>query len=100
MEFKFTARHFDAKPDLREAASEAASKLQRFYNNIVSTEVILSYEKIHSNDSVKIAEFIVHVNDHTLVAKEESNDYYKSLHDGAEKIVRQLNKLKTKLAVA
>jgi ribosomal subunit interface protein len=100
MEFKFTARHFDAKPDLREAAADAAAKLQRFYANIVSTEVILSYEKAHANDSIKVAEFIVHVQDHTLVAKEESGDYYKSLHDGAEKIVRQLTKLKTKMAVA
>lgn len=98
MEIKITARHFDAKPGLREAAMEAAKKLERFHSNIISTEIILSYEK--PQDSVKIAEFIVHVNDHTLVVKEHSNDFHKSIHDAADKIVRQLGKLKTKLAVA
>jgi ribosomal subunit interface protein len=98
MEIKITARHFDAKPALREAAEEAAKKLQRFHSNIISTEIILSFERMR--DSVKIAEFIVHVNEHTLVAKEESGDFYKSVHDGAEKMIRQLGKLKTKLAVA
>ncbi len=98
MEIKFTARHFDAKTDLREAALEAAKKLERFYANIVSTEIILSFEKMH--DSVKTAEFIVHVSDHTLVSKEHSDDFLKSIHDGAEKMVRQLTKLKTKLAAA
>jgi putative sigma-54 modulation protein len=94
MEIKVTARHFDAKPSLREEAISAAKKFERFYNNIISTEIILSFEKMH--DSVKTAEFVVHVHDHTLVAKETSEDFSKSIHDGAEKMVRQLTKLKTK----
>jgi putative sigma-54 modulation protein len=96
MEIKFTARHFDAKPSLREASMQAAKKLQRYYSNIISTEIILSFEKMR--DSVKTAEFIVRVQDHTLVVKEQSDDFHKSVHDGAEKMVRQLNKLKTKLS--
>ncbi|MCS6808373.1 MAG: ribosome-associated translation inhibitor RaiA [Bacteroidota bacterium] len=94
MEIKVTARHFDAKPSLKEEAIAAAKKFERFYNNIISTEVILSFER--TKDSAKTAEFIVHVHDHTLVAKESSEDFFKSLHDGAEKMIRQLNKLKTK----
>ncbi|TAE27869.1 MAG: ribosome-associated translation inhibitor RaiA [Candidatus Kapaibacterium sp.] len=94
MEIKVTARHFDAKPDLRDDAINAAKKFEKFYSHIISTEVILSFEKIH--DSIKTAEFIVHVHDHTLVAKESSDDFFKSLHDGSEKMVRQLTKLKTK----
>jgi putative sigma-54 modulation protein len=98
MEIKFTARHFDAKPSLREAALEAAKKLERFHNNIITAEIILSFEKMR--DSVKVAEFVVRVHDHTLVVKEASDDFYKSIHDGTEKMVRQLGKLKTKLAAA
>ncbi|MBD1207567.1 MAG: ribosome-associated translation inhibitor RaiA [Ignavibacteria bacterium] len=94
MEIKVTARHFDAKPALREEAITFAQKFEKFYSNIISTEVILSFERMH--DSVKIAEYIVHVQDHTLVAKESSEDFSKSLHEGAEKMIRQLNKLKTK----
>ena len=94
MEIKVTARHFDAKPVLREDAINAAKKFEKFYNHIISTEVILSFEKMH--DSIKTAEFVVHVHDHTLVAKESSEDFSKSLHEGAEKMIRQLNKLKTK----
>jgi ribosomal subunit interface protein len=94
MEIKVTARHFDAKPTLREEAISAARKLEHYYGNIVSTEVILSLERMH--DSIKVAEFVVHVHDHTLVAKESSDDFSKSLHDGAEKMIRQLGKLKTK----
>jgi putative sigma-54 modulation protein len=97
MEIKVTARHFDAKPALREDAINAAKKFEKFYSNIVSTEVILSFEKMH--DSIKVAEFVVHVQDHTLVAKESSDDFMKSIHDGSEKMVRQLTKLKTKQLV-
>jgi putative sigma-54 modulation protein len=94
MEITVTARHFDAKSTLREDAINAAKKLEHYYNNIISTEVILSFERMQ--DTIKVAEFVVHVQDHTLVAKESSDSFSKSLHNSAEKMIRQLGKLKTK----
>lgn len=94
MEIKVTARHFKAREEVRENAIALAEGFEKYYEGIISTEIILSFEK--TSEHIKIAEFILHVNDHTIVAKESSEDFEKSLHIAAEKVVRQLQKLKTK----
>lgn len=94
MEIKFTARHFKATPELQQEAIDNARNFEKFYDNIIDVEIVLSPEA--GRENLKAAEFIVYVQDHTVIAKETTDDYYKSLHAAAEKVVRQLRKLKTK----
>jgi putative sigma-54 modulation protein len=95
MNVKFTARHFRAHPDIREHAIECTRKLDRFYDGIVTADVILSYER--ATKSVKTAEINLHVHGAVLSAKERSDDFIKSLDATAEKLAMQLAKYKTKL---
>lgn len=94
METKFTARHFKASPELQQEAIDNARNFEKFYDGIISVDIVLVEES--SRENLKSAEYIVHVQDHTIVAKETAEDYYKSIHAAAEKVVRQLRKLKTK----
>ena len=94
MEIKFTARHFKAAPELQQEAIDSGRNFEKFYEGIISVEVILAEES--SRENLKSVEYIVYVQDHTIVAKEATDDYFKSINAAAEKVVRQLRKLKTR----
>ncbi len=95
MRTKFTARHFRAHSSLKDYALETLGKLEKFYDGIISAEVILSYEK--PRDSVKVAEINLAVHSKTLNAVERSDDFVKSIDQAMDKLERQLVKYKTKL---
>jgi putative sigma-54 modulation protein len=95
MNVKFTARRFHAHPDIREHAMDCVKKLDRFYDGIVTADVILSYERV--TKSVKMAEINLHVHGAVLSAKGKSDDFIKSLDAVSEKLTMQLSKYKTKL---
>ncbi|MGE5479210.1 MAG: HPF/RaiA family ribosome-associated protein [Chloroflexota bacterium] len=91
MQTKVTFRHFKSQhPELHVLAVDAADNFQHFHDNIIATNV----EFI--NDEYKIVEFTVHLNGGTLVSKDSSDDFHKSLNAASDKMVRQLNKWKTK----
>jgi putative sigma-54 modulation protein len=95
MNVKFTARRFRAHPDIKEHAMETVKKLDRYYDGIVSADVILSFERV--TKSVKTAEINLHVHGTVLTAKEKSEDFIKSIDATGEKLASQLAKYKTKL---
>jgi ribosomal subunit interface protein len=95
MHVKFTARRFRAHPDVKEHAIESAKKLVKFYDGIVTADIILSYER--ASNSVKTAEINLHVYGTILSAKEKSDDYHKSIDAAVEKLGTQLSKYKTRL---
>lgn len=75
---------------MQQDAIEEANKFQKFYDDIISTDV----EFI--NEAEKIVEFKVNIKGDTLVVREGSDDFHKSLSEGADKMVRRLRKAKTK----
>ena|SRR5436309_574194 len=95
MHIKLTARRFRARPDIREHAVDQVKKLHRFFDGIVSGDVILSFEGAEKN--IKVAEINLHVHRTILTAKEKSGDFRKSVDLAAEKLGIQLGKYKTKL---
>jgi putative sigma-54 modulation protein len=95
MNVKFTARRFRAHPDIKEHALDTVKKLDRYYDGIVSADVILSFERV--TKSVKTAEINLHVHGSVLTAKEKSEDFIKSIDATGEKLAAQLTKYKTKL---
>jgi putative sigma-54 modulation protein len=95
MNIKFTARHFKAHDSLKEHASSQIENLTKYYNGIISSEVILSFEKVR--DSVKIAEITLNVNGKTLKAAGKSEEFTKSIDLAVTKIETQLKKFKDKL---
>jgi putative sigma-54 modulation protein len=95
MHIKFTARRFRARPELKEHAIAQVKKLDRFFDGIFNTNVILSFEGAEKN--IKIAEINLHVHGSVLTAKEKSDDFRKSIDFAVEKLNMQLEKYKTKL---
>jgi len=94
MNISITARKFKAHETLKDFISGEVSKIDRFYDNILDVDVILSYQA--NKDTTKTAEIIVKVPGQVLTASEVSDDYKKSTVLAVEKIQRQLEKLKTK----
>lgn len=94
MNVQVTARRFKAHDSLREYAQSEVSKLERYYDNIIGGDVILSFEK--PRDSVKTAEISLSVFGKKMLAKESSDDFIKSIGLAIEKLERQLKRYKTK----
>jgi putative sigma-54 modulation protein len=90
MRTKVTFRHFKSQAELHDAALEAAERFEKFYSGITSTDIIFK------NEANKVVEFTVRVNGNTLIAKESSDEFNKSLNEAADKMIRQLRKWKTK----
>lgn len=95
MHVKFTARRFRAHPDVKAHAIDCVKKLDKFYDGIVTADIILSYER--ASNSVKSAEINLHVYGSILSAREKSDDYHKSIESAVEKLGTQLAKYKSKL---
>jgi len=95
MDVHFTARRFKAHRDIRDYAMDAIKKLDKYYDGIVRSDIILSFER--STNSVKTAEIVLRVDRTTLSARERSEDFIKSMDLALGKLERQLDKYKTKL---
>jgi len=95
MQVKFTARHFKPQDSLREYAHDAVSKLERYYDGIVRSEIIVNQE--HAGDSLKVAEVHLTVYGTLLKAIGKHPEYAKAVDAAIEKLERQLVKYKSKL---
>ncbi|HYF04410.1 MAG TPA: ribosome-associated translation inhibitor RaiA [Patescibacteria group bacterium] len=92
MQVKVTARHFEPRPSLHDAAVAAAESFDKFVDGIISVDVIMSLE----TETSKMVEFIMHVHGHTLVGRAETDDFFKSIAEASDNIERQIRKMKTK----
>jgi putative sigma-54 modulation protein len=95
MTFTLTARHFKAHDSLKEFAEAELEKVKKYFDGIIKTEVILSYDK--PANSIKNAEIIVHAKNHTFTATESSDDFPKSIELAMLKIQTQVKKFKDKI---
>ncbi|MCH9024334.1 MAG: HNH endonuclease [candidate division Zixibacteria bacterium] len=68
-----TARHFDLSDEMRAKAEDEMEGLKRYFDNIISAELILATEK-----HIKKAELKVRVYNQTLAAKADTDDFYSS----------------------
>ena len=94
MNITITARKFKAHDTLKEHIESEIKSLNKFNDDIINADVVLSYQNNH--DSIKIVEIILQVPGQTLAAREESDDFEKSVNSAIEKLSRQLVKLKSK----
>ncbi len=95
MNVTFTARHFRPHADVRQHALSEVRKLGKFYDGIVTANVILSFER--TTNSLKKAEINLHVYGTILSARDKSDDFVKSIDNAVAKLVLQLAKYKSKL---
>ena len=93
MKIKISERHTDASESLRAYVVDKTNALERFFDRIVSVDVVLLVEKER-----QIADFHAHLtNRKTITAREESTDMYASVDKAVDRLRRQLVKFKDQL---
>jgi putative sigma-54 modulation protein len=94
MNISITARRFKAHETLKDFIRDEVSSLNKFTEDILNAEVILSYQ--NAKDSIKTAEINLNIPGHTIIAREDSDDFKKSVSAATEKVTRQLRKIKSR----
>ena len=93
MKIKIAGRHTDASPALRDYIIDRTEALERFFDRIVSVDVVLSAEKER-----QIADFHAHLTNRKQInAREESTDMYASIDKAIDRLKRQIVKFKDQL---
>jgi len=92
MQIRTTARHFDLTDDLKDFVEKHISKLQKFFDHIIDSHLILEMEK-----SRMTAELKLKVYGTVLTSKHKSFDMYDSVEKVIDKMQRQLKTYKGKL---
>lgn len=92
MQKTITARHFDLTDEMRERAESEMDSLTRYFENIISAELVLDMERhLHK------AELRVKVYNHNITGSGETDDMYNSISVSVDKVKTQLKKYKGKL---
>ena len=94
MNIRITSRKFKAKDSLKDFIKQEIKSLERFNDQIMSCNVILSFT--HIKDSIKTAELIVKVPGNIITVSVSSAEFEKSITIAVDKLVKQLVKIKTK----
>ncbi|MDD5360669.1 MAG: ribosome-associated translation inhibitor RaiA [Ignavibacteria bacterium] len=95
MKINITARHFKAKVSTQNYITEKINELDKYNENIIHADVILSFDKPPAD--TKHCEIIIKLKDKTLTAKESAGDFEKAIDFALTKIDSQIYKLKDKL---
>lgn len=92
MQKTITARHFDLTDEMRERAESEMDSLTRYFENIISAELVLDMER-----HLQKAELRVKVYNNSITGTGETDDMYNSISVSVDKVKIQLKKYKGKL---
>ena len=94
MEIKFSGRHIDVTPPIKEYASEKVMKLPRFFDRIQQMSVVV--DKVDQN--MHAVEIIVEAErTDPFLASESGPDLYGCIDEAVRKLERQLSDHKDRL---
>jgi len=91
MNLSITARGYKAPERLKQYISEKIDRKKRMYEGVIDTELVLSYEKL-----TQVAELKVKIFNKILVAREKSDDIFKSIDLALNNIDRKIKRHKEK----
>ena len=94
MNIQITARKFKAHDTLKEYIKDELSSLEKFNDDIISADVILSYQ--NNSNSIKKVEVVLNIPGQTLNAADQTEDYKTAVNSVTEKLRRQLETIKSK----
>ncbi len=92
MQIHFTGHNMEITPALRKIAEEKLTKLERYFDKIISMEVTFSIEKLD-----QIAEATIKVAKGKLHAHAKADDMYTAIDTLVERLETQLIKHKEKI---
>ena len=92
MQINITGHHVEVTPALRAYATEKMQRLSRHFDHVISINVIMKVEKLQH-----MAEATVNAGGRTLFANDSSPDMYAAIDGLADKMDRQVRRLKGRL---
>ena len=92
MQINIKGHHIELTEAMQDYVHQKFHKLERFFEHINNTHVILRVEKIRHT-----AEAILHVNQGEIHATSEEDNMYSAIDGLIDKLARQLSKHKEKL---
>jgi len=92
MNIAITTRGYKAPDRLKNYINEKMNRLERFADIIMSSEAIISYEKLD-----QVVEFKVKLKHKVIRIKEKSEDVFKSVDLAIDNVERQIAKAKDKM---
>ena len=92
MKIELTGHHIEVTDSLRNYVTDKMAKLERHFDKVSNTHVILRVEK---NDQK--AEATVHMSGHDIFAEAHAEDMYASIDALVDKLDRQVKKHKEKI---
>ena len=93
MNLNITGRHVEVTPAIRDYVSTKLDRVIRHFDNVTSVAVILSVEKLKQK-----AEVTLHVRGKDIFVESEDTDLYAAIDAMADKLDRQVQKYKQKMA--
>ena len=93
MQITITARHFDLTNAIRDHIGGSCSKLERYFDHIITASFILSLEKNGNK-----VELIVHAPKHNLKCEAVEKNMYLAIDNAVDKMEQQVKKMKDKWA--
>lgn len=93
MNLNITGRHVEVTPAIRDYVSTKLDRVIRHFDNVTSVAVILSVEKLKQK-----AEVTLHVRGKDLFVESDDADLYAAIDLMADKLDRQVQKYKQKMA--
>tara|TARA_A100001037_G_scaffold297897_1_gene320612 strand:+ start:11230 stop:11535 length:306 start_codon:yes stop_codon:yes gene_type:complete len=92
MQLSITGHHLTVTEPLRDYVTEKLQKLERHYDHITNTHVVLSVEKLQHR-----AEATIHISGAELFAESDCDDLYAAIDKLTDRLDRQILKHKEKL---
>lgn len=91
MQIDLTGHHIDITDSMRDYVNTKFERLERHFDNVTNTHVILSVEKLRQK-----AEATIHITGHNLFAESVDEDMYAAIDSLTDKLDRQIIKHKEK----
>jgi len=98
MKLQMQSVHFDADRKLLAFIQKKADKLDTFFGNIISGDVVLRLQKDETREN-KVFEFTVHVPGNRLFAREKATSFEAAADLAVEAMRKQLSRHKDKSTV-
>ena len=89
---RFAARHLQLDNGVKEYAAKKVEKLKKFYNKVLESSIVIDYRK-----PLYHTEIMLTVKRQRIYGDSQESDIYVSIDRAAEKVERQLAKLKGKI---
>ena len=96
MKINIQSLHFDADKKLLNLVEEKISKLSRYYDRIIGSDVILKLDK-SSNSENKVIEIKIKIRGNDLFVKKKCKTFEEAVDLATEALTTQVKKIKEKV---